>query len=105
MSKGNIVKYALVNALGTSLYVIAITYLIYLGGKGLFEDSETVFIPAAMLMLFVFSAAFTGSLIFGRPVMWYLDGKKREALSLLAITLGIFLVVAITILLVLIALT
>ena len=46
-----------------------------------------------MLMLFVFSAAFTGTLVLGRPIVWYLNGKKREALSLLFYTLGVFLAI------------
>lgn len=46
-----------------------------------------------ILLLFVFSAALTSMLIFGRPVLWYLDGKKKEAISLLTHTLVIFLII------------
>lgn len=48
-----------------------------------------------MLLLFVFSAALTGALIFGRPILWYLDGKKREAILLFFYTLGCVLIIAI----------
>jgi len=51
--------------------------------------------PIVMLSLFVFSAALTGTLIFGRPILWYLDGKKSEAISLFAYTLAIFLTITI----------
>ncbi len=104
MDKRHIVKNAIINSFCASLYIILIVSLIYLGGQSFFGEEETILIPIAMLMLFVFSAAFTGSLIFGKPIMWYLDGKKREALSLLMITLGIFLTIPIIILLSLIAL-
>ena len=48
-----------------------------------------------MLMLFVFSAAVTGSLIFGQPVLWYLDGKKKDALTLLTYTLAVFFILTV----------
>jgi len=46
-----------------------------------------------MLLVLVFSAALTGILIFGRPAIWYLDGKKSEALFLLFYTLGALLII------------
>ena len=98
MKKNEIVKYAVINSLGTALYIILIASFIYLGGEGAFGDDETILIPITMLMLLVFSAAITGGLIFGRPVMWYLDGKKKEALSLLFYTLGVFLLLIIIVL-------
>ena len=51
--------------------------------------------PAAMLLLFVFSAGVTSSLVFGRPVLWYVEGKKQEALSLLFYTLGFLFVITV----------
>ena len=99
---GKIVKYASIDALGTALYVIVVASFIYLAGQSALKDVESVFIPIAMLMLLVFSVAFVGSLMFGRPVMWYVDGKKREALALLAYTLGIFLIILIGVFLLLI---
>jgi hypothetical protein len=91
----NIARSATINALGASLYVILVASFIYLLGNGFLGngDNNTIFIPIAMLMLFVFSAAFTGILILGKPVIWYLDGKKREAISLLLYTLSIFFVI------------
>lgn len=37
----------------------------------------------AALMLLVLSVAVMGILIFGRPIMLYMDNKKKEAVSLL----------------------
>jgi len=56
---------------------------------------EDILKITAISRLFVFSAALTGLLVFGRPVLWYFDGRKKEALSLLAHTLAIFLVITI----------
>jgi hypothetical protein len=56
-------------------------------------NNNNILIPIFMLLLFVFSAALMGILVFGRPVMWYIDGKKKEAVLLLIQTVGIILVV------------
>lgn len=87
-------KYALLNATAIVLYICVIASFFYYAenifGK---TDPKTVLLPIMMLTLFVFSAALTGVLMFGRPIMWYLDGKKKEALTLLTSTLTIFLIV------------
>ncbi len=94
--KNAILKNALINAGATALYIVAVaSFMIYT--PDLFGEvkEKTVLIPIVMLSLLVFSAALVGTLIFGRPIMWYLDGKKKEALSLLVATLAIFLVILI----------
>jgi hypothetical protein len=93
-SNKDILKYALVNSLWTVLYIILIGTFFY-NAQSMFGDEHSPLIPVIMLMLFVFSAALTGGLILGRPFLWYLDGKKKEALTLLGYTLGIFFVVMI----------
>ncbi|MBI3934148.1 MAG: hypothetical protein HY316_05620 [Acidobacteria bacterium] len=85
-----ILKNALFNAVATAAYVIAVGSFLFYAPK-VFGRGNSVLIPIAMLLLFFFSAALTGALILGRPVLWYLDGKKKEALSLLVSTLAIFL--------------
>ena len=87
MEKGQILKYSLIDSLLTAAYVVVVALFIYFGGQGVFGQNNTVLIPIVMLMLFVFSAALTGFLVFGKPIMWYLSGKKKEALSLLFYTL------------------
>ena len=91
--KNTIIKNAFFNALGTTLYIVAISSFVFYVPKalGLADKPDTILAPITMLSLLVFSAALTGSLMFGRPILWYLDGKKQEALSLLIYTLGIFL--------------
>ena len=86
-----IFRSALLNAAATAAYVTAVASFLFYAPKMFGRPDNSVFIPIALLLLFVFSAAFTGSLIFGRPALWYLDGKKKEALSLLIATLAIFL--------------
>jgi hypothetical protein len=52
-------------------------------------------------MLLVFSAALVGALIFGRPVLWYLDGRKHDSLLLLTETLAILFAVTVAVFLIL----
>jgi len=72
----------------------------YFGNQGFLKEIETIFIPIIMLMLFVFSAALTGFLMLGKPIMWYFDGKKKEAWSLFFYTLGFFFIITLIILLI-----
>ncbi len=92
----DILKYATINSLGTALYVTTVASFIHLLSQS-FGDEKSIIVPIFMLMLFVFSAAFTGTLVFGRPIVWYLNGKKKEALYLLTYTLGIFLVIIVVV--------
>lgn len=57
----------------------------------IFGQKDTAFTPVAVLMLLVFSAALMGILVFGQPVMWYVDGKKKAALYLLGYTMVLLL--------------
>lgn len=87
--KNSILKFAGLNALGTGAYIALIVSGIFyiprlIGGN----VEDTILIPMAMLLLFVVSASITGSLVLGRPILWYLDGKKKEAVSLLVTTIG-----------------
>ena len=93
MSK--IIKRAFINAIATTAYIIIIALFMYYLQANSPEKTATVFIPIAMLLLFVFSAAFTGFLVFGKPIMLYLDGKKKEAISLVGYTLVILFILTI----------
>lgn len=83
------VKLAALHAGGALLYIALVSSILF-NAPRIFGTTEEdiVLIPIAMLLLFVFSAALTGSLILGRPVLWYLDGKKKEAILLFMMTLG-----------------
>ena len=98
--KNIILKNALINACATILYIMLISLFLFYGQRIIGANSEdVVLMPILMLSLLVFSASLVGIFIFARPVMWYLDGKRKEAIHLLTYTLGIFLVITIVILL------
>lgn len=90
----SILKFAGLHALGTALYVALVSsFLFYVPRMFAANTEDTVLIPIAMLLLFVVSASITGSLVLGRPILWYLDGKKKEAVSLLMTTLVFLFVI------------
>lgn len=95
MNKKIIVN-ALINAGITAVYVMGIaSFLFYLEDIFGSDLGEKTFLgPAIMLLLLVVSAAVTGLAVFGKPVMWYLDGKKKEALSLFAYTIVFLIIIA-----------
>lgn len=91
----NTIRYAILNALGTALYVSTIASCLFYASAifGPDEPKGTALIPIMMLLLLVFSVAVVGLLIFGRPVLWYLDGRKKEAVSLVISTLVIIFMI------------
>lgn len=89
-----VTKQALVNSILTTSYIIIVASLmIFLGNIMPKEDSALA--PVSFLMLFVFSAGLTASLVFGKPIMLYLDKKKKEALKLLKYTLFFLFIITI----------
>ena len=95
--KKEILEYAFVNALLTASYIaLLMSFLFYVPKHFFPEEPNTVLVPIMMLMLFVFSAAVTSGLVLGRPLLWYLDGKKKEAVSLFISTLGFLFALIVT---------
>ena len=89
-----IIKNALIDTIGTTAYIILVVSFIF-SLQVLAPNEDIIIIPIAMLLLFVCSAAITGFLVFGKPVMLYIDGKKKEAVSLLTHTLGMLVLITI----------
>ncbi len=82
-------KQAFINSFLTSLYIIGIGFFLYFGA--IFKIGQNILLaPIAFLFLFVFSASITSYLMLGRPVQLYIDGKKKDAVSLLINTLTFF---------------
>ncbi len=87
----SIIKIAAMNAGLTALYIVIVAgTMFYIAETRLGQAEPSVFIPIFMLMLFVFSATITGTLMLGRPILWYVEGKKKEAVQLFGYTIGFF---------------
>ncbi len=81
------ILYSFLSSLGVLIYVSGVAWFLSNGEK-IFGKNQSMGIPVAFLLVFVLSAAITGSLVFGYPVWQYLDGKKKEALKALGWNLG-----------------
>ena len=84
----NYIKYSFLHALGTAAYIALLVVIVWFGDRRMVVDIPEILGPMLFLMVFVLSAAITGSLVLGRPVMWYLNGKKNEAVMLFVYTLA-----------------
>lgn len=85
-----IAKQSLGYAVGAVLYVAVVATIMHNAQKLFGSDGkpDTVLAPIGILMLLVVSAATMGMLVFGKPVMLYLDGQKREAVMMAVCTIG-----------------
>jgi hypothetical protein len=91
-----IITRALIDSIGTVAYVILVASFMF-SLQGLSPKEDTIFVIASMLLLLVCSAAITGFLVFGKPIMLYMDGKKKEAVSLLGYTIGMLFIITLII--------
>jgi hypothetical protein len=90
-----LVLYGLYAALGETAYVLLVA-LFMKYGSNLFGPDPSIFGAMAFLMLFVLSAAISGALVLGKPILLYLEGSKKEAVELFGATLGwIFILVVV----------
>jgi len=87
MRKMNVITSSFLQALATFAYVLVIVEIMNNGQK-LFGNANNLLGGVAMLMLLVVSAAVCGFLVFGKPVMLFLENQKKEALKLLYLTIG-----------------
>ena len=98
MKISRIIELGLLHALGAVTYVAIVAYgMSHVEGSENSSLPETFFITG-FLLLFSASAAVMASLVFLRPVLWYLGGRKKEAILLLLVTVGCIALVALGIL-------
>lgn len=86
-------------ALGEGVYIFLVALLMR-SAADLVPKDPSVLGPVLFLMLFVFSAAVSGALILGKPVLLYMEGKRREALEFFGFTMGwlfVFMIVVLAI--------
>lgn len=79
----------LINATTALGYIVLITVVFHLVAQG-GSKPDSFLAPVAFLSLFTFSAAFMGYIFCSQPIMLYLDGKKKQAVSLFMRTVFIF---------------
>lgn len=85
--KKNPIIYALGCALGETAYILLVALLIKDGEK-IFGNNTGILGIILSLLLLVVSAAISGALVLGKPILLYLEGKKKEAVNFFRFTLG-----------------
>lgn len=96
MERKDLIKSSLRNSLATAVYVAIVALIIYNAEK-VFGTMRNIIGPIAFLLLFVTSAAITGFLVLGQPIMLYFENQKREAVKLFVYTVAwlfIFTIIA-----------
>ena len=68
------------NALAANLYIVTIASFLFWGMK-LLPREDSFLAPIAMISLFTLSAAIMGYLFCLTPIMLYIDGKKKQAVT------------------------
>lgn len=81
-----IIQRSFLNALGTVAYVSILT-TVMMHGEKLFSHINEAIAPVAFLTLFVLSAAVTGGLVLGKPLMLFLNNEKSDAVRMFIYTL------------------
>ena len=92
-------KNPIINALTGLLYIVFVVSLLYYAPKSV-DKIESIFIPIAMLSLFVFSAASMGYLFLYQPLQLFLEGEKKKSVDLFVKTLGVFAISAVILMLI-----
>ena len=87
-----IMQNAFINSIGTVAYIALVASFMFFT-RDILPKEDTIFVIVSILLLFVCSAAITGFLVFGKPIMLYIDGKKKEAVKLLSYTIFIILLI------------
>lgn len=99
MENKNLMLMAAKNAVLTGLYVAAVAIFMTYAEK-IVGQADSALGGVAILMLFTLSAAVVASLVVGKPLMMYLDGRKKEAVKTLLFTIaGLFILTLLAILL------
>lgn len=78
---------SLLHSLGVVVYVALVGSFMNNAEK-IIPDGDTVLTAMAFLLLFTTSAAIVGSLVFGYPVVRFLNGQKREGVLAALFTIG-----------------
>jgi len=103
MNNKKLFFYGAIHSLGVLAYV-SLVVLFMSNAQNIFGKDDNFMTGIVVLMVFILSALITGSLVLGRPILFYLDGKKAEAIKLLFYTMAslfILLLLAINVILLL----
>ncbi|MFA6130824.1 MAG: hypothetical protein WC730_00990 [Patescibacteria group bacterium] len=78
--------HSFLHALLLTSYIVLVVLVLF-NAEAWFGDMNTILGPMAFLMLLVLSVAISGVLMFGKPILMYLDNKKTEAIRFFGYTI------------------
>jgi hypothetical protein len=88
LGRGALLRRAFVHAAIASIYIVAVAFVFY-ASQDLLEARDGPLAVASYLFLAVLSVAVLGVVVFGKPAMWYVDGRRSEAVSLAFYTVAL----------------
>ncbi len=96
MKTSKLLLLALLNSLGTLVYIAAVV-LLMTNAQKFFGPANNFLGSVVILLLFVLSATVMGLLVLGRPGHLYLNGFKKEGIALLICTIAFLIVITIVV--------
>lgn len=72
---------------GAAVYIFLVSQVMQNGSK-LYGEADKMLTPFVVLLLFSFSAAVVGGLVFGRSIFLFLDNKKTESIKAAIYSVG-----------------
>ncbi|MFC1656456.1 hypothetical protein ACFL14_00605 [Patescibacteria group bacterium] len=82
-----LLRYSFIHSVGVLFYIFCVAMLMNYGDQ-IFGKMDNILGPIAFLLLFVISALIVSMLVLGKPIILYLDQKKKEAIELLIYTVA-----------------
>jgi hypothetical protein len=80
-------KRSFLYCIGAGIYIVAVAALMQNAEK-IFGKVDSIVSVTAFLLLFSLSVFVVGGLLAAKPIMLYIDGKKKEAVSWLISSAG-----------------
>lgn len=83
-------KNPFVNALSATAYIVLVVTVMTFVTQPLKDKPDTFGAPIIVLSVLTLSTAVMAFLFFYQPILLFIEGKKKEAVSLFVKTVGIF---------------
>ncbi len=83
-------KNPLINALSASAYIVLVVTVMTFVTQPLKDKPDTFGAPIIVLFVLTLSVAVMAYLFFYQPVLFFIEGKKKEAVNLFIKTVGVF---------------
>jgi hypothetical protein len=103
MKRNNLILTSFLQALGVFIYILLVAGILSEGNE-LFGKANQFWTPVAILLLFVISAAITGLLVLGKPIILYLNGAKKDGIKLFGYTITWLVLIMAAVFVILVAL-